>query len=299
MYRAKERGKGPLSRCSTTRMRAEVRRAARARERAARAPIERGELEAALPARGRPRRPARSSAPRRWCAGTHPTRGLSPPAQFIPLAEETGLIVAARRAGCCARRAARPPRGTRAPRRAQLMRVNLSARQLDHPDLVAEVAGVARRHRPARRALLPGDHRDGAHGRRRGDRACSPTLHGARRARWRSTTSAPGTRRCSYLKRFPVDVLKIDRSFVDGLAAATPRTWPSSPTIIRLAEALGTGRHAEGIETREQAEALRAGLRPGPGLPVRPAGADRAVPGEPVRALTFPWGPPLRWVGCL
>jgi EAL domain-containing protein (putative c-di-GMP-specific phosphodiesterase class I) len=61
----------------------------------------------------------------------------------------------------------------------------------------------------------------------------------------------------AYLKQFPVDVLKIDRSFVDGLPGETEDSAIVT-TIIRLAESLGMDVTAEGIETAEQATTLTA-----------------------------------------
>ena len=73
----------------------------------------------------------------------------------------------------------------------------------------------------------------------------------------------------AYLKQFPVDVLKIDRTFVDGLPDDA-EDIAIVTTIIRLAESLGMVVTAEGIETTEQAETLlELGCRVGPGLPVR------------------------------
>ena len=81
----------------------------------------------------------------------------------------------------------------------------------------------------------------------------------------------------AYLKRFPVDVLKIDRTFVMGLPADAEDT-AIVRSVIDLAGALGMTVTAEGIEETEQATALDgARLQPDAGLPVLPADAgDRA-----------------------
>jgi EAL domain-containing protein (putative c-di-GMP-specific phosphodiesterase class I) len=60
----------------------------------------------------------------------------------------------------------------------------------------------------------------------------------------------------AYLKRFPIDVLKIDRSFVSGVGNA-PEDSAILSAIVRMAHSLGMDVVAEGIETREQVSALR------------------------------------------
>ena len=80
-----------------------------------------------------------------------------------------------------------------------------------------------------------------------------------------------------YLKRFPLDFVKIDRSLVAGLGLDEHDTAIVRATI-ELAHNLGLVVIAVGVETEEQLEALgHPGLRPGPGLPVRPGAAGRAA----------------------
>jgi EAL domain-containing protein (putative c-di-GMP-specific phosphodiesterase class I) len=84
----------------------------------------------------------------------------------------------------------------------------------------------------------------------------------------------------SYLKRFPVDILKIDRSFVDGLPADSD-DFAIVSTIITLAQSLGMTVTAEGIETEHQADALIAlGCGRGQGWLY-----SRAIPAAEIDAL--------------
>ena len=136
------------------------------------------------------------------------------------------------------------------------MSVNLSARQFAHPDLVATFGAILDgtgadpsrlAWRSPRRALMEDVEavdRDAA------------GAEGARRRRCRSTTSAPATRRCAYLQRFPVDVVKIDRSFVAPIEH-DPQEAAIVAAVISLSHALGLRTVAEGIETIAQVDRLR------------------------------------------
>jgi EAL domain len=78
-----------------------------------------------------------------------------------------------------------------------------------------------------------------------------------------------------YLKRFPVDAVKVDRSFIDGLGA-DPEDSAIVAAVVSLGHALGLTVIAEGVETaRQLAGALQLGLRRGPGIPVRAPGSRR------------------------
>ena len=72
----------------------------------------------------------------------------------------------------------------------------------------------------------------------------------------RSTTSAPATRRSSYLKRFPAQTVKIDRSFISGLPSDADDV-AIIEAVIAMAHSLGLAVVAEGVETDEQLSALR------------------------------------------
>ena len=99
----------------------------------------------------------------------HPARGLLAADRFVPLAEDNGMIVAL--GGWVLARACRDAAGwidRGLVSQDFVIRVNLSARQLDEPGLSSRGRGPPRLRRPATRAPVPGDHRDGADARRRG-----------------------------------------------------------------------------------------------------------------------------------
>jgi len=183
----------------------------------------------------------------RW---NHPGRGRIPPAEFIPLAEDTGLIVPLGRyvlEEACRCVNERHP-GLR-------VQVNLSAIELEHPDLVETVTGVIERTgiAPERlvlevtETLLVKDAERGAH-----------TLEALRAIGVQLALDDFGTgySSLSYLRNLPLDTLKIAREFVEGLAfsdhdAAFVRL------IVGLAKTVGLKVVAEGIETRAQLDMLR------------------------------------------
>ena len=80
-----------------------------------------------------------------------------------------------------------------------------------------------------------------------------------------------------YLRRFPVDSVKIDRSFVDGLGTESEDSAIVA-AVVGLGHALGLERRRRGRRDRAAARrARRARVRPGPGLLLRPAPARRRV----------------------
>jgi EAL domain-containing protein (putative c-di-GMP-specific phosphodiesterase class I) len=188
----------------------------------------------------------------RW---EHPTRGPVPPAEFIPRAERTGVIGAIGRwvvhAAC--REAATWPPGAAGPR---TVAVNVSARQLADPRLVDDVAdALAAARLPAERLLLEITETTLAEN----TEATLARLHALKALGVRLAIDDFGTGYSSlaYLQRFPVDVLKIDKAFVDGVArdasdAAIARA------VVALGQALGLRTVAEGIEEAAQYDALRA-----------------------------------------
>jgi diguanylate cyclase (GGDEF)-like protein/PAS domain S-box-containing protein len=189
----------------------------------------------------------------RW---EHPERGLVPPAAFIPIAEETGLILPIGR--WVLETACRQASIWRADTEIGLdliMAVNLSPRQFRHPRLVQEVGQVL-----AESGLdASGLEVEITEGTAMGDAdATVKTLEHLKGIGIRLAIDDFGTgySSLSYLKRFPIDVLKVDRSFVAGLPgnrgdAAIVRA------VIGLARALGLKAVAEGIETNDQLAELR------------------------------------------
>jgi diguanylate cyclase (GGDEF)-like protein/PAS domain S-box-containing protein len=189
----------------------------------------------------------------RW---QHPRRGLLLPEHFVPLAEETGLIYRIGRwvlaEGC--RQAALWQH--RFPRERPLsVSVNLSGKELIQADLLELVEKCLDESGLRRGTLLLEitesvvvDHSDMALRRLQELRDRSVKLQ----------LDDFGTGYCSlsYLQRIPTDTLKIDRSFVRDMGS--PGSTPAIiAAIVRLAQVLGIGVLAEGVETFEQLEALK------------------------------------------
>jgi len=221
----------------------------------------------------------------RW---SHPVRGDIPPAAFIPVAEETGLVIAIGRwaLGEACRQLAEwellLPRWT-PTHRAPTVAVNLSGRQLEDDGLVGELAAVlATTGVTPQRVTL--EITESAI--MRNTEATLARLHALKRLGVRLAIDDFGTGYSSlaYLQRFPVDVLKIDKAFVDGVgrtagvAANTGYDAALVRTIIALSDTLGLATVAEGIEREEQRALLAAlGCRYGQGyLFARPLTAERA-----------------------
>jgi diguanylate cyclase (GGDEF)-like protein len=198
----------------------------------------------------------------RW---EHPDRGLISPAAFIPIAEETGLIVPIGQwvvQEACRQAREWQDRFPSKPHRT--MSVNLSARQFAHPQLVADVQDALQTARlDPRRLLLEITEsvvmQDAG--------AAVRILHQLKALGIRVAIDDFGTGYSSlaYLKRFPVDVLKIDRSFVEGLGQdAQDRAIVQS--VVVLAKSLGLSVTAEGIETpRQQLHLQQLGCDTGQG----------------------------------
>ena len=188
----------------------------------------------------------------RW---DHPERGVVEPAEFLWLAEETGMITKigewALRQSCLHARAWGARNGS--PLRVS---VNLSARQHRDPDLVDLVERILTETRtdPATLCLEITENvlvNDAD--------AAAQTLHALKGLGVRLSIDEFGTGHSSLgsLKRFPLDMLKVDRSFVSGLGTDTEDAAIVT-AIINLAHSLGLQTVADGVETKEQVDELRA-----------------------------------------
>ena len=193
----------------------------------------------------------------RW---RHPVRGVVAPSEFIPLAEASGLIT---ELGCwvlaeACRAAATWPAG---PDGAVVgVAVNVSGRQLDDPAFPGHVAaaladsglGAARLTLEITESVLMQD-----------TDAALRTLGALKALGVELAVDDFGTGYSSlrYLQQFPVDVLKIDKTFVDGLAGGGPRGARDTAlarAIVALGQSLTLQTVAEGVEHPEQADQLRA-----------------------------------------
>ncbi len=185
----------------------------------------------------------------RW---QHPERGLISPAEFIPLAEESGLVVPLGRwvlRAACREAAGWPQHPDRAP---VSIAVNLSTRHLSDASVVDDV-----RQALAESGLAAGrlvveitetglvDDEDVVLG----------VLHALKEVGVRLAVDDFGTgySSLSYLRRFPIDVLKVDKSFVDGLGlGGDGEASGLVEAILGMARTLRLTTVAEGIEQPDQ-----------------------------------------------
>jgi EAL domain-containing protein (putative c-di-GMP-specific phosphodiesterase class I) len=207
----------------------------------------------------------------------HPERGLVPPDEFIPFAEETGLIVPmgrwALREGC--RRAvalqALMPQGRRLG-----MSINLSVKQLQHSDVVADVRDALEESGldPSLLTLEITETVVMADTELAVVRLGDLKTLGVRLA---MDDFGTGYSSLSSLSRFPVDVIKMDRSFLGPDAAEGEANMASA--VLAIGANLGLDVVAEGIELASQWRALRdQGCRHGQGyLFAKPMDEHRAA----------------------
>ncbi len=190
----------------------------------------------------------------RW---THPEFGSVPPSTFVPLAEETGMIVALGssllRQACHEATIWNETPGLRHPIG---ITVNLSGRQLEETSVVAHVREALQFSGldPARLTLEITE---------------TALVHNSETMRERLfqlkelgvslaiDDFGTGYSSLSYIQQFPVDVLKIDRSFVEGLGRSTGTDAALARTIIALGASLRLRTVAEGIEDEAQRAILR------------------------------------------
>jgi diguanylate cyclase (GGDEF)-like protein/PAS domain S-box-containing protein len=187
----------------------------------------------------------------RW---EHPTEGELPPGEFIPMAEETGLIVALGE-WVLTEACTEATRLCRLHGRPMHMSVNVSARQLHHPDFLRHV-----RRALDRSALMPGlltlELTESTL--LTSDERVAKTLETIKGLGVVLALDDFGTgyASLSYLRQFPIDVVKIDRSFTANVQSLDG-DLVLLKGIIDLGHALQLNLVAEGIETSEQHTIVR------------------------------------------
>jgi diguanylate cyclase (GGDEF)-like protein len=206
----------------------------------------------------------------RW---QHPVRGLLTPAEFIPIAEQTGAIAnigewvletACRQVGVWQQVHLLPDFD---------LSVNISVRQLDQADFAEQVSAVLARTRfDPRRLIL--EITESVFADPRGDAA--KILAAIRQCGVRVAIDDFGTGHASiqYLRQLPVDILKVDRSFVSGAEAEAHEVLLDA--IVGLGQRLGLNVIPEGIEETDQLIRLQdLGCRTGQGfLLTRPSAPE-------------------------
>jgi diguanylate cyclase (GGDEF)-like protein/PAS domain S-box-containing protein len=189
----------------------------------------------------------------RW---DHPERGVIPPLDFIPLAEEMGLIVPIGRWVLGEASAQAVAWARRWPRLGSLtLSVNISARQLQDRGFVGEVAEiVAEQGLPAERVVLELTESSLVED---PDQAVR-RLRALRELGIRLAIDDFGTGYSSlgYLQRYPIEILKVHRTFIAELGRH-PEEPALTTAILQLAHHLGMQTVAEGVEDVVQVEALR------------------------------------------
>jgi EAL domain-containing protein (putative c-di-GMP-specific phosphodiesterase class I) len=183
----------------------------------------------------------------------HPTAGVVRPDVFIPIAEENGLIVPLGRwvlEQACGQAAA-----WRANGHPLNISVNASARQLERVEFVEEVAATLTRTGLQADALTIEITETAL---MRKPEATAQLLAELKALDVRIAVDDFGTGYSSlaYLRQFPVDSLKIDRTFITGLGRS-PEAHALTHTLIQLGKALGLETLAEGVEESEQVRALQ------------------------------------------
>ncbi|MDQ6738710.1 MAG: bifunctional diguanylate cyclase/phosphodiesterase, partial [Gemmatimonadota bacterium] len=195
----------------------------------------------------------------RW---THRTRGVLAPHHFIQLAEDTGLILSIGRwvlnAACeeLSRWHKLAAAGAVGLHRDLRMGINISCSQLEHDSFVDDVAQALKRSgAPADRVVL--ELTEGTLMRRTSETLVRLHALKALGVQLAIDDFGTGYSSLSYLQRFPIDVLKVDKAFVEGIARGGA-DGALARTILALGEMMHVRTLAEGIETQEQCDALAA-----------------------------------------
>ncbi len=189
----------------------------------------------------------------RWM---HPTKGELMPARFVPFAEESSLIVAIDRYVLReASRWAKRWSAARAKGDSFIVSVNLSPRFMRQSDVVEDITKVL--HETGVDPRLVQIEITERSALTDLETTCAQ-LHELRSIGVRVAVDDFGTgySSLSYLKQLPIDVLKLDKSFVDGLEGA-PSDLAIVQAIVTMGHALGVKVTAEGVERAEQAAQLR------------------------------------------
>jgi EAL domain-containing protein (putative c-di-GMP-specific phosphodiesterase class I) len=187
----------------------------------------------------------------RW---RHPKRGLVSPAEFIPLAEETGLILDLDRwvlQAACTQLAA----WARSPATAYLtLAVNMSASQFRHPDFVGYVLAVLERSgadpRRLKLEVTEGSLIDNVE-----ETIATMNILKAHGLGFSLDDFGTGYSSLAYLKRLPLNQLKIDQSFVRDVLS-DPNAATIAHAVVTLGQSLGLAVIAEGVETEAQRDFL-------------------------------------------
>jgi EAL domain-containing protein (putative c-di-GMP-specific phosphodiesterase class I) len=187
----------------------------------------------------------------RW---EHPEHGLIEPTEFIPLAEESGLMIPIGR--YVLERTLAQLDGWRRRLPGVMVAINLSPRQLDDLSLISTLAEALRASEVDPQALCL-EIKESAIG--EDPEAAAVALQGLKATGVRLAIDNFGIASSSLtsLKQLPIDTIKLHRSLVSELGS-NPRETPIVGAVVELGHALGVSVVAEGVETEAQANELRA-----------------------------------------